>query len=88
MRNTIVIILIVIIVPVIFFTVYGTDFFTPAPVHYHAGFLVYLDGKLQRIKPYDSVIIIIGDTSGIDVTKTVSRSHIDDVEKRSEGCSV
>ena len=40
------------------------------------------------IKPYDSIIIIVGNGSGVDLTKMVSKSHILDVEKRSESCSV
>jgi hypothetical protein len=40
------------------------------------------------IKPYDSIIITVGDSSAVDLTKMVSRNHILDVEKHSEGCSV
>jgi hypothetical protein len=40
------------------------------------------------IKPYNSIIITVGDNSSVDLTKSVPKSHILDIEKRSEGCSV
>jgi hypothetical protein len=40
------------------------------------------------IKPYDSIVIVIGDTSSVDRTKMVSKNHIVEVEKQSEGCSL
>jgi len=52
----------------------------------------YINGKQvdnipsSLIKPYDSVIIIVGDSSGIDLTKYVSVDHIKEVEKKSESC--
>ena len=54
----------------------------------------YVNGKAVTdilnypIKAYDSVIITVGDSSGVDLTKMVPKSHILDIEKRSEGCSV
>jgi hypothetical protein len=40
------------------------------------------------IRSYDSIIIIVGKSSGVDLTKMVSKSHILDVERHSESCSV
>lgn len=54
----------------------------------------YVDGHAVTdiltypIKPYDSVIIIVGSGAGVDLTKMVSKNHILDVEKLSESCSV
>jgi hypothetical protein len=42
----------------------------------------------RPIKPYDSVIITVGNSASVDLTKTVSKGHIEDVEKHSEACSV
>jgi hypothetical protein len=54
----------------------------------------YVNGKsvpdifTYPIQPYDSIIITVGDSSAVDLTKTITKSHILDVEKHSEGCSV
>ncbi len=53
----------------------------------------YVNGKTTQnilaypIRAYDSVVIIVGKNSSIDFSKTVSKSHIIDVEKHSESCS-
>lgn len=39
------------------------------------------------IIPNQSVIIIVGDTSGIDLTSPVPLSHLQEIEKKSELCS-
>jgi len=41
----------------------------------------------QEMKPYESVIIVIGDNKGIDLIKTVTKKHIRDVEANSEYCN-
>jgi hypothetical protein len=52
----------------------------------------YINGKQIEnilsypIKPYDSVIIIVGDSSGIDLSKYVTVEYIKEVEKKSESC--
>ena len=39
-----------------------------------------------EIHPYDSVIIVVGDTKRIDMNKYVSITHIKEVESKSESC--
>lgn len=57
-----------------------------APVH---GFV---NGKedpnilAYPIKPYDSVIFVVGNNTGIDLTKAVTKAHIIEIEKKSETC--
>lgn len=54
----------------------------------------YVNGHAVRniliypIKPYDSIIITVGKSSSIDITKIVPKSHILNVEKHSESCSL
>lgn len=54
----------------------------------------YLNGKLienilnQPIKPYDSVVIVIGSEKRVNLENYVSREHIKKIEKKSEGCSI
>lgn len=40
------------------------------------------------IKPYESVIIIQGDASGIELSKFVTKDHIIEVEKKVETCGL
>lgn len=40
----------------------------------------------QPIVPYDSVIIISGDSKGIDIDKYVTKEHVEETEKKSENC--
>jgi hypothetical protein len=40
------------------------------------------------INAYDSVIFVVGSTSGVDLTKTVTKAHIIEVEKKGDSCGV
>ncbi len=72
------------------------DLFTNIHYAFPAGKPVtgYVNGKIMPdilhypIKPYDSVIFAVGNSTGVDLTKTVSKNHILDVEKHSEACSL
>ena len=52
----------------------------------------YINGKEEKnilskeIVPYESVIIIEGDIKNIDLNKYVSKSHMQEVEEKSESC--
>jgi hypothetical protein len=72
------------------------DLFTNIHYAFPAGKPIagYVNGQAvpdilrDPIKPYDSVIITVGDSSTVDLTNMVPKSHMVDVEKHSEGCSV
>lgn len=40
----------------------------------------------EPIKPYENMLIVIGDEKGINVRETVSREHILEIESKSESC--
>lgn len=71
------------------------DLFTNMRYTFPAGEPVagYVNGRpvpnilSYPIKAYDSVTIVVGKSSGVDLSKTVPKSHIVDVEKHSESCS-
>ncbi len=42
---------------------------------------------IYPIRAYDTVIVVVGKNSGVDISKTVPKSHIIEVEKHSESCS-
>jgi hypothetical protein len=65
----------------------GVSFPEPsAVVGYESG--KKIDGILIRpIQPYESVIIVSGPATGIDLTGFVTKQHILDVEKKSESCA-
>jgi len=72
------------------------DLFTNIRYTFPAGkpLMGYINGQsapdilIRPIRPYDSVIFVVGDGTNVDLTKTVSKTHMMDIEKHSEGCSV
>lgn len=41
----------------------------------------------KEIKPYDSMILVIGEEKSVDISKRVDKEHILEVEKKSELCA-
>lgn len=40
----------------------------------------------NKYESYESILIVAGDNTGVDVQETISREHIIEVEGRSESC--